>query len=306
MSRISPERLYHLTLNKSALNTEFGVIDRSKPYMPEALTQLFHTPCYEWLSKEQKLRYNQLFALRSIEQLMTLEERFIALVISRCKRTSVMRDKQALQFCMAEMVVEEQQHFAMFHRLNRQAEPSLYLSAPMIFARMSKTERAALEVLAKLPGLMLFLLWSLLILEEFSTYISRQMVKCQAGTLGELEVNFVSAHREHLKDEARHVAICANAISDIYQSSSSMNRKLNALVLRTFMREYMTPKRGGIRVLYHLQQEFPELITKLPDMEAAVRAQRPDTVIWQALNNPKAMPVTHHMLHTCPEYSLSI
>lgn len=305
MPILNAERLYQAVKNKSSLSTNFTEIDHSRPFMPESLTQLYHTEHYQELSTEQRLRYNQLFALRAIEQLMTLEARFISLVIRRSQRIPILRNNTSMQYCMDEMVSEEVEHYNMFRSLNRLAEPSIYQQQDMYFARMSLAERVILELLALVPGITPFLLWTLLILEEFSTHISQQMLQQRSGPLGNLEENFIRAHREHLKDESRHVAICANSLREILRESSIASRKMNALLLHYFMDEYMTPKRGGVRVIRHLCKELPALKEHENEIIKAIRKQSPDPLIWGAINNASAMPTTNKMMQRYPEFSLS-
>jgi len=304
MPIVSVERLYQAVQNKIPLSTDFTAVDTSRPFMPETLTQLYHTEYYDDLTIEQRLRYNQLFALRAIEQLMTLEARFISLVIRRSRRSPALRKNAPLCHCMQEMITEENEHYNMFRSLNRLAEPAIYQHQDMYFARMSLTERASLELLAFLPGITLFLLWTLLILEEFSTHISRQMLQQRKSPLGQLEDNFLKAHLEHLEDESRHVAICANALIELLEESSITSRNLNARLLHYFMGEYMTPKRGGIRVVRHLCGEFPALENRETRMLNAVRQQSPDPLIWGAINSVTAMPTSNAMMQRYPEFSL--
>ena len=305
MQILNTERLYKAVKNKSALATNFSDVDHGCAFIPEGLTQLYHTEHYGELKPDQKLRYNQLFALRAIEQLMTLEQRFIALVIGRTRRSPLLRTNLELQYCMQEMILEEAEHYRMFASLNRLAEPAIYQQQDLYFAKMSLPEQASLGLLGVLPGITPFLLWTLLILEEFSTYISRQMLHQQNGPLGPLEPNFVQAHREHLKDESRHVAICANALNELLSGKNNRSKKLNARLLRHFMNEYMSPKRGGVRVVRHLCDEFPALRRNQAGMINAVRQQSPDPLIWGAINSAAAMPATNEMMRRYPEFCLN-
>ncbi|MBL1432931.1 MAG: hypothetical protein COC09_00670 [Gammaproteobacteria bacterium] len=305
MTIASIEALYRSVKNKKPLLADYSSIDHNLFFTPEYLTQLYHTDCYELLNHKQRLRYNQIFAMRSIEQLMTLEARFISLVVGRSATHRVLCKNKELRYCMAEMVKEEEEHYLMFHKLNRRAAPSIYGDKELYFARMSTLEKCALEIFARLPGVNVFLLWVLLILEEFSTYISKETQKNSIGGGDFLEPNFVHAHREHLKDEARHVMICANAISDILENSTLFYRGMNAWILKRFMHDYMTPKRGGLRVIKQLVKEFPELNSIEETLIGAVQSQKQDYVIWNAIESDKSMPVTNSLFQNFPEFLLT-
>jgi hypothetical protein len=296
------KQLYQAVTRKKPLDTGFAKIEHDRLYMPEHLTQLYHTSAYNFLNKEQKLRYNQLFALRSIEQLMTLEARFIELVLRRTSRNPHINKNEQLLHCMQEMIEEEKQHYQMFHSINVLAEPGIYANRSMYFARFTLPEQIALTMFTVTPGITLFMLWILLVLEEFSTYVSKQMIKAWQHSPDRLEPSFVKVHREHLKDETRHVAICANLISTMLDQTSPAIVKINALLLRKFMYDYMTPKRGGIRVIKHLVNEFPGLAIHENDMISVIRAQKQDKIIFEAIQNPDSMPFSHSLFQQHPDF----
>ncbi len=295
-------QLYNAVLNKKPLKTDYTEIDHSKLFIPERLTQLYHTSAYTLLNPQQKLRYNQLFAVRAIEQLMTLEARFIALVLARTSKLAHFKYNSELIYCMQEMENEEVQHYQMFLTLNKLAEPVLYKHNDMVFAKLSHLERGILQLLAKTPGISLFLLWILLILEEFSTCISKQMTNKNDDTGIRLEPNFIQAHREHLKDESRHVAICARLLKKLIKNSNATTIKINQFILSKFMADYMTPKRGGIRVINKLIDEFPELKKHQNSIIKAIKSQKQDKIIFEALQDPKLMPFSHKLFQQYPEF----
>ena len=296
------EQLYLAVSRKKPLDATFGQIDHDRFFMPEQLTQLYHTPAYTLLSDKQKLRYNQLFAMRSIEQLMTLEAKFIEMVLRRTKKSHSVKHDQKLLYCMQEMASEEQQHYRMFYEINRLAEPRIYQDREMYFARFSTFENMALSSLVYIPGINLFLLWILLILEEFSTYVSTAMIKESRSSADRYDLNFVKVHHEHLKDETRHVKICATLISSLINESTHPVIHLNTFLLRKFMRDYMTPKRGGIRVIEHLCSEFPDLQGKKKALINSIKAQKQDNVIFNAIQDPECMPCSHTLFTQYPDF----
>ena len=59
-----------------------------------------------------------------------------------------------------------------------------------------------------LAGRLSFALWYLMAMEESSMAMARDMIRRpETETLGPLDPAFVSVHREHMKDEARHLHI---------------------------------------------------------------------------------------------------
>lgn len=292
-------QLYRAVKNKKPLSKHFSRIDHNLLFIPEQLTQLYHLTSYSLLNEKQKRRYNQLFAIRAIEQLMTLEAFFIAMVLKKAKASPQIRQDKELLYCMSEMADEEVEHYSMFHSINNLAEPDIYNNSDFYFAKMTFFEKTALSILARLPGITVFLLCILMILEEFSTCISKQMTR---NTHAELEPNFVKVHFEHLKDETRHVAICANLLTQYISKSSTVKLKANTFLLRLFMRDYMTPKRGGIRVIERLVEEFTELQPIKQQFISEIQAQKFDKVILDALQDRKLMPFSNKLFTEHPEF----
>ncbi len=301
---INHQQLFKMVLNKKPLNTTFPEIDHSKPFIHDHLTQLYHSPFYDILDAAQKLRYNQLFALRTTEQLMTLEESFIGKVLKRARADTTIRSNQALVHCMEEMAQEETTHYHMFRTLNQKTEPDIYRHDEMFFARHTTSETILLKGLTITPGILQLLVWIVLILEEFSIYISRQMLN--KNDTENLEYSFILAHREHLKDESRHVHICANILDILCKKSTGTKRFINAQLLNHFMREYLTPKHGGLRVLNKLIEEFPELSQHKETLTRGIYESRYKQPIWHALADPSAMPVTYMMFERFPVYRLNV
>lgn len=299
------EELYCITVNKQSLNTDFDEIDHSRYFIHEHLTQLYHSELYGSLDERHKKRYNQLFALRCIEQLMTLEASFIGKILGKCRSTGAILQNTELQYCMQEMQAEEKEHYNMFLKLNKKAEPDIYSDNDMYFAKHTFLESAMLHSITKLPGILPFLVWTILLLEEFSVYISKQMIKPDKENCISLESNFITAHREHLKDEARHVHICANILDELCKTSSSKSLIRNAFVFRLFMREYLTPRHGGVRVISRLIYEFPELRGMKSKMINSISATRYKQPICSAINDPASLPVTRKMLSVYPMFKIN-
>src|SRR5262249_52876512 len=98
-------------------------IDFSRPFMPEELTPLFHTPAYLWLNPSQRLRYNQLHALYFNEQTMFFEKALARNVLGYFLAQPL---PTGLKSGLRQFLTEEGQHTEMFRALNRQCAPAIY------------------------------------------------------------------------------------------------------------------------------------------------------------------------------------
>lgn len=265
-------------------------VDFSRPFIPERFTQLYYAPAYALLSRAQRLRYNQLFAVKVSEQVMAFEQDFTSRVLCRLLRDP--RLDPSLAACLARMVQEEEAHQALFRELNAHCLPELYAGGARHFVRLGRVESAALALAGRFAPHLPFLLFFVLALEEYSAALSRAMLKERETALGPLEPNFVAVHVEHLKDEARHVHLDVHVLQALFRVASPARRRLNAWLLAAFLKDILVPKRSGVRVLRQLLADCPELRPRAARLEAELRALEHDAAFQRSLFNRADMPHT--------------
>jgi hypothetical protein len=282
---------------------DFCPVDHERPFIPEKFTQLYHTPLYETLSREQRLAYNQLSGLSGNEHFMLFESGFTNRVISRLTRHPlVLRDPELAQ-CLHLMLQEELRHCEMFRQLNQHCRPELYQNQAYYFTRMSRLESLLLWCLTHIPGQLIFLLWLVLIIEEHSNHISGAALAQQPNeSLGSLEPNFIKVHRAHLQDEIRHVHIDARLLSLLTDQASRVSRKSSAFALKSLLMEIMTPKRAGLAVIRMLAIKHPELASRCSQLQAAVLALKIDPGFALTLTHDASRPLSSLLQQTYPEF----
>lgn len=281
----------------------FGTIAQDRLFVPESFTQLYHTPCYNELSEAQRLRYNQLYGLRSNELFMLFEDGFTRRVISRLRHSCRTSDP-VLGECLTLMLEEEAHHHQMFLAFNRQVLPAAYRDARGHFARPDRGEAGLLAVLTARPSRWPFMLWLILLLEEFSTAFSRLlMTRRQSDALAP---EYVQLHRLHLLDEARHIVLDEALIERFLPPLSKRRQRINGWLFQRLFRELAAPKRSGIRVLQTLVAEQPALAPALPRMQAAVRALPHDPGLYPIVADPDSLPLSHTLLQRYPTFDFTL
>ena len=280
----------------------FAAISLDLPFVPEAFTQLYHTPLYTQLSDVQRLRYNQLYGLRNNELFMLFEKGFTRRVIWRLRGVCGKTDP-LLGECLSLMLAEEDDHHRMFLDFNRRLLPAAYRDGHGHFARPGRIEAALLRLLTSRPVRWPFMLWLILLLEEFSTAFSRRLMT-EARTSA-LCPDYVKLHRLHLLDEARHVALDVALLERFLPTLSPRRQRLNGHIFRRLLNELLAPKRSGIRVLRTLTVEHPELSPLLPRMESAVRDLGHDPGLYSMVSSDETLPLTHALLRRYPAFDFS-
>jgi hypothetical protein len=277
----------------------FGTIGTNRPFVPETFTQLYHTPRYRDLDDAQCLRYNQLYGLRSNELFMLFEEGFTRRVIQRLEAGCAASDP-LLGECLGMMLEEESRHHRMFLDFNRRVLPEAYRDARGYFARPGPIESGLLRLLTQRPQSWPFMLWLILLLEEFSTAFSGLLIAREQAD--GLSADYVRLHRLHMLDEVRHVGLDEAMLERILPRLSPRRLAMNGWVFRQLLNEMLAPKRSGIRVLRALAADFPELSGMLPGMENAVRELRQDPGIFALVASTETLPVTHAMMDRFPAF----
>ncbi len=280
-----------------------GDVDMSRPFIHEEFTQLFHTPLYAELDDATRLRYNQLSGMSSNELFMMFETGFTNRVIRRVLNHRMMKRDPVLRECLKIMLEEEKVHTEMFAALNRRCHPGIYSHRRFYFTRPGLFDALALWVLTHVPQHLLLVLWLVMIMEEFSNYISRRTIHDpRSDTLGELEPAFVELHQRHLRDEARHVQIDANLIDRLLAQAGGFKRRSNARILRYLMDQILTPRRAGVAVIRHLVGEQARLRDQEAGMLAALRSLGSEPGFARALRAEREMKLTRLFMERFAEY----
>ena len=309
MKLLTPEKIIQqrALAGCESANADFSAIDLKRPFIHEHYTQLYHTGVYAELDDRQRLRYNQLYGMRTNEQFMLFESGFTQRVMSRLLKSCNTDDSGTLRQCLNILLQEEQRHYTMFHTLNKLSMPAVYSRRPYHFLRVSRLEQLVLGVACHYPRQLLSLLWLVLLMEEHAVRFSRDMMKDnRTDNLGDLESNFLLAHRLHLQDEAGHVHIDANIIDFVLDRSSRRKRKLNVRLLKHLLRATLKPRHAGINVIKQLIGEHPPLRSHARRMEKCIHALEFDPCLMPLLKDSSQRPVTTALLEMYPEFERAL
>lgn len=280
-------------------------IDARRPFVPEDYTQLYYTPLYDSLSFEQRLRYNQLFGLRINEYIMMLEGDLVGRLLTPLLRLPGVATDAALVQAITTMIREERRHFSGFAALNRACRPDLYPPGEdRLFSRLPGWTRAMFWIVGVLASHLSFALWYLMAMEESSMAMARDMMRRpETETLGRLDSAFVSVHREHMKDEARHLHIDGRLIALCIGSTTRDRRILNARLFQSMLVGIIRPTRrgSGVMVIRQLVRDMPELAPREEELIRAVLALRDDKPFQESLFNRRIMPTTFRVFDDTPE-----
>jgi len=279
-----------------------AAVDATRPFVPEDYTQLYYTPVYATLSDAQRLRYNQLFALRINEYVMMLEADLIERLLPALRRR-IAGDAELVQ-AVETMRQEERRHFAGFAALNRACAPHLYPPGrDRFFSRLPAWTQAMFGAVGVLSPWLPFALWYLMAMEESAKSLARDMLRRpRTETLGELDPAFVQVHLEHLKDETRHLHVDDILVE---RCLSGRAQALNAWLFAAMLRGVVRPTRSGsgAMVVRQLVAECPELRPREEEMVQALLALKDHRAYQASLFNRRIMPQTFAVFDRCPAFA---
>jgi hypothetical protein len=270
-------------------------IDFTRPFVPEDYTQLYYTPLYRSLHREHRLRYNQLFGIRINEYIMMLEADLVERLLTPLRRHPNVASDATLVKCLDTMIEEEKHHYRCFLALNRLCRPELFRGRERFFSRLPWATRMLFGAVGLVSGRLAFALWYLMAMEESSSALARDMVRRPVTeTLGPLEPAFAAVHREHMRDEARHLQIDGILVERCLARAGRATRALNARLFKSLLDTVTRPTRAGsgIKVIRQLVREMPELTWHEGEMVAAVLALKHDRAFQASLFNRAALPLT--------------
>lgn len=271
-------------------------IDFSRRFMPDELAPFYHTPAYASLTERQRLRYNQLNALYFNEQTMFFEKALARNVLGYFLAQPL---PEELKSGLQQFLMEEEQHSAMFQRLNQQCAPQIYALRDFYFIHVPRAAARILDFVSLRPDRFPFLLWLMHLQEERALFFGRTFLKC-AGTL---EPHFVAVQRKHVADEIGHLHWDDALLDWVWPRTGSLLRRFNIQLFRWMIGEFFsTPKRSSVRVLVALATEFPELQSQLAEFRHQLRRLGDDPAYRRSLYCRENVPNTFRRFDAWPEF----
>ena len=257
-------------------------------FVPEELTSLAYCPIYQQLTLQQRLHYNQCYALYLNEQTAAFE-----LVLIRFMQAVARLDwARPLRAEIFELVREEQLHARQFMEFNRRARPDLYSQSDRVFVRTALLFSGALKALLSLPKWLPFPLWIILLLEERSLHYSARWAQA------EVEPQLIQLHRMHALDEDRHVALGDQLIHHLWASRPGWLRRTNARILTAVLREFFFfPKRAALEIVRVAFAGHPDCA----EMQRQLLALRNHPGFLKTLYSRASNPLTLARLEAYPE-----
>jgi len=243
-----------------------AVVDRTRPFIADALTPLYFTRVWRELTDAQKLTYNQLNGMYWNE-LIAMFERHLVLALMKSEIAPRIRD----------VVREEVLHEGVFHELNRLA------GAPRTFIDMPRVASSLLRLLARTRSGAAALVWVMMLMEERSIAVM--------SSSPSIDPTFARVYAAHVDDERGHVATDVELIALLHRGI--VTRWIAAMLFRLIVTTcFIGPGRGARVVVDALLEKHPELRPLRRRIFAELRALRGDVRYHAMLYDREKVPRT--------------
>ncbi len=245
-----------------------GGPDIAKQWIPEDLTLLSRMEIYGDLTDEQKLRYNQYYALKLAEEFIWLETYAIIPPLEGLLKGDV--PTPALRTLLKSFVVDEENHKAAVWQLLRQARHDLYPTNQFVFVKPPSSVVWMVATAARVPRLLAS--WALFAgtMEEQTIPISRGYKQASDS----VDPLFANVFTLHALDEARHCKIDFLIAEWLITSQRRLPKWVNGTVLVLLSQAYLDPGWGCDTPIRHLVADFPVLGDRETEMVEATKRAR--------------------------------
>jgi hypothetical protein len=285
-------------------SVEFGDIDSSKIFLPPEYSQLFYSPIWADLDPAHRLRYSQLFALRTNEVIMLFERFLVRAILPPMARRLEAMGLPALRQLVVEMQREEEEHDSAFVALNRASRPDLYHDSDFFFFPPSKEVRRFIATMGYAARWLAHPLWLLFLVEESSITIARDLVAIdESHEHGTAETNWLAVHQEHTRDERRHTLIDRLLFESCYARRNRIARTMDGWLFERLLKAIVFPCAGGAgsRVAEQLIRDCPELAGLRSAMIREIVSLRDNPDFIASLLSQRLAPRAWKLFHRCPE-----
>ena len=276
VQRIKPARL-----------TVDAVDDLARPdprqrWIPETLSPLHQSAAIGALNDQQRLRYNQLYALHMAEQFIWLERELVIKPLIRLLRQTSLAGE--IRTVISSFLNDEHHHNNALWRLLQRADPALYPRAQHQLFKPPARVWAWAALARSWPARNQA--WNLFIgaAEEHTILISRMYSQCE-----DCDASFAAVFRAHAIDEARHCLMDEALGLWLEAQQQPWQRRASNWILMQMFNAYYDVRWGNVAPINRLcaEQALPESTrASLASAALAARDQPFRAQLFSAENAP--------------------
>lgn len=266
-----------------------------KLWITESISHLAYAPFFKELTPEERLTYNHLFALTTVEQFIFFEGQITPMLHAEKLEARGEKFAPPAREALITFDREEREHVEMFQAWLKLARRRYPLAR--VFEKTPATQWIV-EMVFKRPRFLIFWTVALMYVEERTTILSRRMLK--EANMDEVSLEM---HEKHLKDEMRHLVLTDELLREFWDPAPAWLKRLNLWILKSFFfqvffKSYSARHTFKALLSYHprlerFQSEFDRFIEDLPNNRAYL----------SQMFSPEASPRLFQALEARPEFA---
>ncbi|HEX4923410.1 MAG TPA: diiron oxygenase [Bdellovibrionales bacterium] len=281
-------------------DAELSRPSRELLWAPAELPPLCHLQELRRARAEERLRYNQLYALGVLEQFIWLESRILCRVIERVLKDRTLSSE--LRTGLGYFYDEEVKHSELFWRLLQLAEPALYPNREFHFLKENSLAIKAVESLVEAPSLFVVWVWMTIFFEERTLDFSKRYVLTDRRAPNTLDRSFVKVHKLHMQDELRHFMMDVHLLEKYYDNSHALKRRLACRMFKIILERLSNPKMMSVAYVAQLDKEFPGFSRRAGEALLKARSSLRENIEFRKVSmSSESTPRTYALLHKYDE-----
>ena len=199
---------------------------------------------------------------------------------------------------------EEQEHIRHWSRLHSQSLVAIKMPIGSRVVQRNRLVESSLAIFARRAKRLPAMFWIMLALEEHGLEVSKRTTH-QSNC--DIDAFHVQAHRDHLRDEAKHVRWDCLLIDCFFRRISTAGRTINASVFHHLLLGFMlAPKRGAMNVLQHMVRQRPHLRSLWGRMKHEMSLVGQNVEYRRMMYSHDSTPVLFSRLAMFPEFSKTL
>ncbi|MEM9418746.1 MAG: diiron oxygenase [Planctomycetota bacterium] len=276
-----------------------GPIDANAYFLCPSLTPLWYTPSYARLEEEDRRFYNQLTGLMNIEAIGWFESTFLPALSAAAARLPQDKDGWDLSRAIERFAADEREHIQWWEQLHAQSCAAIGLPRDTRLLRIKPLGQRVMSALARRGRWVSAVFWIMLALEEHSLEIARRNMGPVAT---QIDHTHLQAHRDHLRDETRHVQLDWHLIDRFYATQTTPMRHMNARLFSAVLERFLLPPvRGAVQVLDWWVANRPHLAERRDTMKRELAGVGEDPEYRAMMYSRRTTPVLFALLNRHPE-----
>lgn len=268
-----------------------GPLNKDRLWISEEFSHLFYLPIYSKLSRQEKLDYNHLFAITTVEQIHFFEK----CIPPQVHRKKAEGTEKYLRVALEDFDEEEAEHAKMFEGW-LEAARFQFEDRSEIF-KVGAFSRWVLQSIFHFPNTLVFWTWALFYVEERTTIIGRRMLRRKE----EYDPRSLETQVLHMKDELRHLMLTEELVYVFWDVAPMTLKKINLWLLEKTIKLMFFKPYSAFETWRRLKAIHPHLEFHDQEVVKGLKKLENDRNYLQQLLSPEACPKFWRILKTKPE-----